>query len=87
MRGKKYYWTLAVLALLFVFVIAADVAGFIGLFTGGKTPVEDAPAVTDEIVSTEVPGDEAPAETETPTDAETPADADLPAETDDSGDN
>ena len=35
MKTQKYYWTVVILAVLFVFVIAADVAGFIGLFTGG----------------------------------------------------
>ena len=48
MKTQKYYWTVVILAVLFVFVIAADVAGFIGLFTGGgdaaSTP-EAAPVV------------------------------------------
>ena len=51
MRTRKYYWTLGILAVLFVFVIVADLAGLIGLFTGGKAPAEDA-AVGQEVVTT-----------------------------------
>lgn len=55
MKSKRYYWTLAILALLFVFVVLADVIGFIGLFTGGKAKEEDASAGA--VVTVSAPGE------------------------------
>ncbi len=54
MRGKKYYWTLAILAALFVAVIVADVVGFIGLFTGGKDEA-DVPVVVEQPAAADDP--------------------------------
>lgn len=42
MKTWKYYWTLAILAILLIFVVACDVAGVVGFFTGSD---EEAPVV------------------------------------------
>lgn len=85
MKSRSYYWTVAIIALLLIFVVVSNVIGIVGFFIPDRAEsvpeVVPTPAVTDLASDPEAPVEpEAPADPEAPVEPEAPADPEAPVE-------